>query len=92
MGFLDIINHLLNFAAPAAFVALWMVLVVRFIWKKRQISDAFIRQFAIIFVVNLAVLVAGLWYFERDGKMATYLAMVLASAAVQWFRIRGWKP
>jgi hypothetical protein len=91
MGFLDIVNHLLNFVAPAAFVALWMVVVLRFIWKKRQFSDAFIKQFAIIFVVNLVVLVIGLWYFERDGKMATYLAMVLASAAVQWVRIRGWK-
>ena len=92
MGFLDIINHLLNFVAPAAFVAFWMVLVVRFAWKKKQISDAIIKQFAIIFVVNLAVLVVGLWYFERDGKMATYLAMVLVSAAVQWVRIRGWRP
>ncbi len=92
MGFLDIVNHLLNFVAPAAFVAFWMVLVVRLIWKKRQIPDAFIKQFAIIFVVNLGVLVIGLCYFERDGKMATYLAMVLASAAVQWVRIRGWRP
>ena len=91
MGFLDAINHLLNFAAPAAFVALWMVLTVRFIWKKRHFPEGFIKQFAIIFIVNLSILITGLWFFERDGKMATYLAMVLASAAVQWVRIRGWR-
>ena len=91
MGPFDAINHLLNFAAPAAFVAALMVLISRLIWKKRQFSDVFIKQFAIVFVVNLIVLIAGLWFFDRDGKMLTYLAMVVASGTVQWVLIKGWQ-
>jgi len=30
--------------------------------------------------------VVGLVVFERDGKMATYLALVLATAVVLWWR------
>jgi hypothetical protein len=34
-------------------------------------------------------LALGLVYFGRDGKMATYLAMVLVGASAQWFLRRG---
>ena len=91
MGFLDAINHLLNFVAPAGFVALCTVLFSRF-WKRKQaVVQAFTAQLAINFIVTVAVLLAGLWYFERDGYMATYLAMVVASGTVQWVLVKGWK-
>ena len=34
---------------------------------------------------GLAALVAGLLLFGRDGRMATYLLLVLASAAALWW-------
>ena len=37
------------------------------------------------------VLVAGLVFFGRDGKMATYAALVLAIASSQWLLLRGWR-
>jgi hypothetical protein len=37
------------------------------------------------------VLIIGLIVTERDGKMNTYLAMVLASATVQWFLSGAWR-
>jgi hypothetical protein len=33
--------------------------------------------------VGLCVLAAGLWFFGNDGKMTSYLALVLAVAASQ---------
>lgn len=91
MGFLDAINHLLNFVAPAGFVALCTVLVSRFLKQKQAAAQLFTAQLAINFVVTVGVLLAGLWYFQRDGKMATYLAMVVASGTVQWWLLGLWR-
>ena len=54
-------------------------------------KPAFWAYLAINFVVNLAVLLGGLWYFGHDGKMATYATMVLVGATAQWLLLRGWK-
>jgi hypothetical protein len=47
------------------------------------------------FVLNtLAALLAlslGLWFWGNDGKMLSYLAMVLACASSQWCLIRSWR-
>jgi hypothetical protein len=91
MGFLDAANHLLNFAAPAAFVALFSAYFSRFLLPKRPVVHAYWTQAAINFVVCVAVLSIGLWRFGQDGKMVTYVAMVLASATVQWVVLKGWK-
>jgi branched-subunit amino acid transport protein len=91
MGFLDAANHLLNFAAPAAFVALLVSYFPRFLLPKRPVVHAYWTQAAINFVVCVVVLSIGLWLFGQDGKMATYVAMVLASATVQWVVLKGWK-
>jgi hypothetical protein len=84
MGFLDAANHLLNFAAPAAFVALFSTYFSRFLLLKRPVVHTYWTQAAINFLACLVVLLAGLWLFGQDGKMATYVAMVLASATAQW--------
>ncbi len=91
MGFLDAANHLLNFAAPAAFVALFVTFVSRFLLSKRAVAQQNIAQTAINFIACLVVLLAGLWFFGNDGKMATYSAMVLVSASVQWVVMKGWR-
>jgi hypothetical protein len=46
---------------------------------------------AINSIAGVAVLVAGLWYFGVDGKMATYAALVVAIAGCQWLSSRAWK-
>ena len=90
MGPLDILNHLLNFVAPAAFVALLLVLGGRLLGAKGG-SLAGWRQWAVVFVVGLVVLAAGLSLWGRDGKMLTYAALVVATATCQWALVRGWK-
>jgi hypothetical protein len=39
----------------------------------------------------VAASAAGLWYFGRDGKVATYAAVVLAVATAQWLAARAWR-
>jgi len=88
-------DHLLNFVAPAAVVALLLVLssrvFSRFLAPKRPVTQSIWAQVAIIFIVNVVVLAAGLVFFGNDGKMATYAAMVLAFALGQWVLARGWR-
>ena len=91
MGFFSLLNHLLNFAAPAAVVALLLALVARVFWQKEPVALAWYAQAAIIFAVGCSVLLASLWLLGRDGRMAGYGALVLASASVQWALLRGWR-
>lgn len=95
MTALNFINQLLNFMAPAAFVALAVVLLARVfsgIFKsKRPVALSLWVQTAIVFVASLFVLVAGLVVFGRDGKMATYAVLAVGAATCQWVLLRGWK-
>ena len=90
-----LLDHILNFLAPAAALALLVVLLSRifsrFLASKKPLSQSIYAQAAIIFIVNVLVLAAGLVLFGNDGKMATYAALVLASAVCQWVLWRGWR-
>ncbi len=91
MGFFDAINHLLNFFAPAAALALVLPLGTWFLDRKWPVASVLYAQAAIIFVASAASLLAGLWFFGRDGKMTTYGLMVLVAATAQWLMHKGWK-
>lgn len=91
MGVWDAAFHLLSFILPAAFVALAVTFAGRFFKQNRPIAGKFIARSAINFIVCLAVLIIGLILTGRDGKMLTYLAMVVASATVQWLLSGGWR-
>ena len=88
-------DHILNFIAPAAVVALLLVLLSRvfsrFSVSKRSFSQSLWAHAATIFIVNVLVLVAGLVFFGNDGKMVTYAAMVLVAAVCQWVLFKGGK-
>ena len=91
MGPLDIINHLLNFVAPAAAVALVLVLGGGLIGSRSPLALAWWLRLGIVFAVGVAVLAAGLVVWGRDGKMLTYALLVLATASCQWVLSRGWR-
>jgi hypothetical protein len=91
MGFLDVLNHLVSFVAPAAVVALLVVGAARFLKLKSRLAQSIIAQAAINFVACVVVLSMGLWFFGRDGKMATYTAMVMVAATVQWLLLGAWR-
>ena len=80
--------HLLNFVAPAFFMALMLAALARWMFGRVSAAAAasgFWVQVAINFAVGVAVLAIGLWTTGRDGKMATYIALVLVCATVQWW-------
>lgn len=88
---LDILNHLLNFVAPAAALALLLVLTSGWIGPKGRPALSAGSRFAILFAVGVVVLAAGLLLWGRDGKMLTYAALVVGSATTQWILLGGWR-
>jgi hypothetical protein len=91
MGFVDAILHVLNFVLPALCVALFVTFFGRFFKQNKPVATGFIAQSAINFVVCLAVLLIGLILTGRDGKMLSYVCMVVASGTVQWLVSGAWR-
>lgn len=86
--------HLLHLALPAAVLALLMVALAGWIfgWRTRQpLVRGWLARWAWTLLINLAVAVVGLVGWGADGKMATYGALVLASALAQFLMWRGWR-
>ncbi|MBI5279426.1 MAG: hypothetical protein HY854_23540 [Burkholderiales bacterium] len=90
MGPLDVLFHLLSFAAPALALAVGVAASARLVGLDRSRGSWWLPV-AVNFAAGLAVLVAGLWWFGRDGKMATYAALVAVVATTQWLAGRGWQ-
>ena len=88
MGPFDALIHLLNFFAPALCVAVLLALFARVFMKNRPVALVWHAHLAINLIVCMVPLMLGLWFFGRDGKMATYAAMVLAGAAAQTWMLR----
>ena len=91
MSALDLLIHLLNFAAPAFFVALLLALLFRAVLLKRSAAVGFWRQLFVNFAAGLAVSIGGLVFFGRDGMIGTYAALVAVCGSVQWWLLRGWR-
>lgn len=86
MGQLDVFWHLANLLAPALGLALIAPTLAKLLWRDALRLVPWAPLAGWVAVVNVLVLVGGLLLLGRDGRMATYLAMVLASAAVLWWR------
>ena len=83
MSALDLLWHVLGFMAPAAFVALCVAALGRWLAGPRA-RPGFWLGAALNFAVSLAALVGGLLLAGSDGRMASYAALVLASATTEW--------
>ena len=88
MGPLAILNHTINFLAPALWLAVLLPVLSRLFMGKRAVARTMANQIALHFVVGCIVLLVGLVLFGRDGKMLTYLALMLALASMQWLLSR----
>lgn len=86
MGPLDVFWHLANLLAPALGMALIAPTLAKLLWRDALRSVPWAPLAAWVGGANAVVLVGGLALQGRDGRMATYAAMVLASAAVLWWR------
>jgi hypothetical protein len=88
---LDFSIHLLSFVAPALVVALLVALAGPWLLPRSGRPLRWWLPMVANFVAGVSVLIAGLWFFGRDGKMLTYAAMVVAVATAQWLSGRGWR-
>lgn len=91
MDLLDLLIALLNFFAPALVVAPLVALAARATFRKSLESFSWWSHIAINSIAGGVILAGGLVHFGRDGKMLTYVAMVLAVATAQWLTLRGWR-
>ena len=85
MGPLDALWHLLNFALPACGVGAIAALAAKLLWRQELQRASWLRLAAWAALAGLAALAAGLLLFGRDGRMATYLMLVVASAGALWW-------
>ena len=91
MSLLGLLDHLLNFIAPALVVGLLVAALAPLVMKKARPHHTWLTQAAINSVAGGLTLLVGLLLFGRDGKMATYAAMVLVCASCQWFAAKAWR-
>jgi len=82
---------LLNFVAPALFLALALALAARWMLPRDAGAPGLWVQVGLNAVAGVAVLAIGLWVFGRDGRMASYVALVGVGASAQWALSRSWK-
>jgi hypothetical protein len=76
-----LIWHLGGFVAPAVLVALVLWLGVAF----RRPRPGRWASLAWLCAAGVLVLLAGLAWFGRDGRMATYAAMALVQGSLVWW-------
>ena len=86
----DAFWHLTNFFAPALFLGGAAAVATRWIWRRELAAVGVVRLWAWASGAAALVSIAGLVVFRQDGRMATYAAMVVASAlALWWVAFRG---
>jgi NADH:ubiquinone oxidoreductase subunit 4 (subunit M) len=91
MSLPGLLDHLLNFMAPALVVSLLLALLSPLLIRKSRPHHTWLKQAAINFVACTLALLAGLLVYGRDGKMATYALMVMVCASSQWFAAKAWR-
>ena len=89
MGPIDSLIHIMNFLAPAAGLGVLTALGARVCLRRGPSAPGLMVQAGVNFLVGTLVLAAGLAFFGNDGKMATYIALVLGCATVQAWMLRG---
>jgi hypothetical protein len=85
VGGLDVVWHLLNFLAPAVGLGALSAALAKFVWRRDLRSVTWLRLALWSSAAAILALVGGLVVLGRDGKIASYAVMVLASALALWW-------
>ena len=67
-------------------VAFWASCLTKCLWWRRLGGVAWWSLFLWAFAACAAVLMAGLFFFGSDGKIATYGSMVMSCAVILWWK------
>ncbi|HET9821446.1 MAG TPA: hypothetical protein VFQ16_06445 [Burkholderiaceae bacterium] len=85
MGPIDGFWHIANFFAPALGVGTLASALCKLLWRRELAAVAW-RRLALWATTGGAMAsIAGLAAFGRDGRLATYALLVLASALALWW-------
>ena len=86
MSAVDVLWHLLNLFVPAVGTAMIAAGLAKLAWRKELAAVPWTSLARAASLGAAAVTVAGLVVFGRDGRMATYGAMLLGIAVTLWWR------
>jgi hypothetical protein len=86
MGPLDALNHLFNLFLPALGLGTLAAAAAKLVWRRELAAVPWRRLALPACASSAAVVLGGLVFFGRDGKMGMYGAMVLACAITLWWR------
>jgi threonine/homoserine efflux transporter RhtA len=85
MSFLDALNHLLNLFGPALGVGLLASALAKLLWRRRLAAVPWRRLALWACAAGALATLSGLVLLGRDGRMASYVALVGACAAALWW-------
>jgi hypothetical protein len=88
MNFFALLAHLAGFVAPALVVGLILWLAPQWSSKGRVAHWSRTIDLTVLLVAGVAVLLGGLVFFGRDGKIATYAALVVVQGTLAWWMRR----
>jgi hypothetical protein len=80
--------HVLNFLAPAAGLGLCLALSELLYLRKKPSAKGALGAWLLYFLAATGVLMLGLAFLGRDGKLATYGALVVVSGTLAAWRTR----
>jgi hypothetical protein len=83
---LAFLNHLVNFFVPAVALGAMAAALAKLSWRADLAAQPWWRMASWAAAANAVVTLAGLAWFGRDGRMATYAVMVVATAITLWWR------
>lgn len=85
MGLIEAFWHLFEFVYPALALGVLSAAGAKVLWRAELAAKPWWRLAAAVALSGVAVLVAGLVVFGRDGRMLTYAGLVVVAAVVLWF-------
>ena len=85
MGPIDAAWHVLNLFGAAVGVGAMSAALAKLLWRRELGSVSLLRLFAWASAAGAVVSMAGVVVLGRDGRMATYGAMVVACAVALWW-------
>jgi hypothetical protein len=83
---LQIVWHVGNLLLPALALGALAAAMAKAVWRRELASVRWRRLAAPASVVCALTTLAGLVAFGRDGRMATYAAMLVACAITLWWQ------
>ena len=91
MSIFEFLNHLVGLVVPAVFVAVFLALGARWVWRKKTHLLPWYQMAVVNMLLGVVVLALGLVLTGQDGRMGTYAALVVALSSSQWLMSGGWR-